>query len=94
MTLSECVYGEGSPGHHVASNGNGGRGLSVIEELVDSISDVIYGLASRRPDSSDGVAWLSFDAALCGLHSALVALEEFGGVHKLDQLPSIPANWH
>ncbi len=93
MTLSECVHGEVPTGLHVASNEDGRRGHKVIDELVDSISDLIYGLASQRPDPSDGVAWLSFDAALRGLHSALVAFEEFGGAHELNQSPSSRATW-
>jgi hypothetical protein len=91
MTLSECAYEEGPTGLQAVSDGNRSCGLNVVEELAEQLSDVIYGLVSHRPDSSDGVAWLYFDAALRGLHSALVALEEFGGVHKLDHLPSFPA---
>jgi hypothetical protein len=89
MTLSECTHRGGPTGLQVASNGKRSCDLNVVEEVADQLSDVIYDLVSHRPDSSDGVAWLYFDAALCALHSALVALEELGGVRKLDHLPSV-----
>jgi len=87
MTLSECAYEERPTGLQAALDEESSPGPNVVEKLVDQLSDVIYGLVSHRPDSSDGVAWISFDTALCGLHSALVALEEFGGVHTLDRRP-------
>lgn len=63
-----------------------GPGFSVVEELIEQLSDVIYGLASHRPAPADGIGWVSFDAAICGLHSALVAMEEFGGVDTPSRL--------
>ncbi len=89
MTLSECAPRQEPLDLQVASTGDESRAPDVIEELVDQLSDVIYGLASHRPDPSDGVAWLSFDAALCGLHGALVALEELIGVHRLNSCSSL-----
>jgi hypothetical protein len=59
-----------------------------IEELVTQIAEVIDALGSHQPEIADGIGWLCFDSALCGLHSAVVALEELGVEHR--HIPSCP----
>ena len=92
MALSECINGEEPSGMPVTSNEGGRCGHDALEGLMDQLSDVIYGLAIHRPDPSDGAAWNAFDAALCGLHSALIALDELGGVHEMDGVDGSAAN--
>jgi len=83
MTLSECDLRKGLPDLHSASSRNGSRGLDAVEDLIDQLSDIIYCLTIQRPDSADGAAWLSYDAALFGLHGALVALDDFRGADRV-----------
>jgi hypothetical protein len=49
-----------------------------IDTLIHQLSEVISAVGSYRPDVTDGIGWVSLDRALCSLHSAVVALEEFG----------------
>jgi hypothetical protein len=46
--------------------------------FVNQISDVIFALSKSRPSPSEGRDWLAFDAAIRGLHEAIVALEDVG----------------
>jgi len=51
----------------------------VVTGFIDQISDVIFGLIkSRRLSTEEGCEWLAFDAAIRGLHGAIVALEDVG----------------
>ena len=63
-------------GPSVGALGRGGDGGA--EWAIRQISDVIRGLVRRRPECSDGCDWASYEAALCALHNAIVALEEIG----------------
>ena len=65
-------------------SGDGGSRLGseildrdALEQLVSRLRTMIAELSARRPDPSDGSGWLNIDAALAGLHAALVALAEF-----------------
>jgi predicted metal-dependent HD superfamily phosphohydrolase len=48
-----------------------------LDRLASRLRSMIDELAAHRPDPTDGSGWLSFDAALAGLHAAMVALAEF-----------------
>ena len=85
MTLSECNLDEGRSDLRSRSVGDGRGGPDAVADLIDQLSDIIYGLTIRRPDSADGAAWLSYDAALFDLHGALVALDDFRGADRVTQ---------
>ncbi len=58
----------------------GQRGIEIeieIEGMIAQLSDIIHDLGDHRPEASDGIGWVSFDAAICSLHRAVIALEEF-----------------
>ena len=62
----------------VAPTGRGAVSSTIVEDFVNQISDVIFGLIKSRPAPAEGCDWLSFDAAIRGLHGAIVALEDMG----------------
>jgi hypothetical protein len=52
-----------------------------LGQLASRLRVMITELSAHQPDPSDGSGWLDIDAALTGLHAALVALEEFDRAH-------------
>jgi hypothetical protein len=83
MALSECDLGNELPDLRSAPGGDRRGPPDAVDDLIDQLSDIIYGLTIRRPDSEDGAAWLSYDAALTDLYGALVALDDFRGAGRV-----------
>jgi hypothetical protein len=77
MATGECIEVDGPSEVNHTSRTSDTTGLA-IETLIHQLSDLISAVGSYRPQVSDGIGWVSLDTALCGLHSAVVALEEFG----------------
>jgi hypothetical protein len=65
-----------------------------IETLVLRLSELIAAVGSYRPDVSDGIGWVSLDTALCSLHSAVVALEEFAADRARVPAPTVVSSSH
>ncbi|MGA3146310.1 MAG: hypothetical protein ABSF33_02410 [Acidimicrobiales bacterium] len=77
MATSECTGADRLSGADRASRSAETADLA-IGGLIHQLSEVISAVGSYRADAEDGIGWVSLDRALCSLHSAVVALEEFG----------------
>ncbi len=49
-------------------------GCRDLRALVESLRQVVEGLARCAPEPGDGAAWFNYDEAMLGLYGALVAL--------------------
>ncbi len=72
----------------VESEGRSRDGRPIVDGFVNQIFDVIFGLSESRSSSSEGGDWLAFDAAIRGLHGAIVALEGVGTARRQDGQPT------
>jgi len=91
MTTSEYVSAGQAGGAPVES---GDVQLSApapaVGGFINQIVDIIFDLTKGRASQLDGRDWASFDAAIRGLHSAVVALEEIGMTGAADRAIRIP----